>query len=295
MGLYPFRKMLELAIGSGFAIGYFEAWDEHSIEAIIEAGEEEKSPIIVGFGGMMLSKDWLERWGIELFASIGRVYAHRCRVPVSLIFNEAQDYNQCIKALEFGFNVIMLNSSSLSIDENIRVTRKLVEKAKGFSAGVEAELGELPMAYPWTDGTLTDPLEAERFVMETGIDALSVSIGNVHVLKRGKPSINIDLLKQIRSRVDIPLVIHGGSGFPPEMVREVISLGVAKFNVGTVLKKVYLNGIRDYLDTSDSDDYQNIVGSHTESDFLVRARENLKNKVKELIQLYGSSNKAHLF
>lgn len=296
MGLYPFRKMLDIARKNGFAIGYFEAWDEYSIETIVEAGEEEASPIIIGFGCMMLSHGWLEKWGIELFGSIGRIYAEKCNIPVSLILNEARSYNQCIRGLELGFNVVMLDSSSLAVDKNIEVTKRLVEKAKEFSAFVEAELGELPVGSSDSGGKLTDPQEAERFVEETDVDALSVSIGNVHVLKEGWVSINIDLLEEIHNRVEVPLVIHGGSGFPENMVQKAISLGVAKFNVGTVLKKVYFEGIAKAIRSAGVDnDYQMMVGSRTRKDLICHAKERLKSKVKQLINLYGSSNKVHLF
>ena len=128
----------------------------------------------------------------------------------------------------------------------MRLTRKVVEVAHAAGVGVEGELGTLPDATGEMDGhesSQTDPEEARRYVSETGIDALSVSIGNVHILTSGQAKIDLDRLAAIHRNVDIPLVIHGGTGFPEEAISQALALGVAKVNIGTLLKQAFFDGV----------------------------------------------------
>jgi ketose-bisphosphate aldolase len=304
MPLFPFRAMLDTALANRFAVGYFQAWNEDSLEAVLEAGEEMDAPLVIGFGGTPVNQEWFDGWGIELGAALGRVAAQKARVPVALILNETEKLEQCLKGIELGFNVVMVDSSSLPYGENLRVNRELVERAHPRGVAVEGELGHLPTGGP-PEGpgggpggayALTDPDQAREFVAETGIDALSVSVGNVHVLTRGEASIDVDRIARIRDKTGVPLVIHGGTGFPPGQVTEAIRRGVAKFNVGTVLKKVYFEGLKKTLEeTSEPQDMQLIVGSRESGDFTMEGKKRVKAKVKELIRLYGSGGKARLF
>jgi len=304
MPLFPFAAMLDTALANRFAVGYFQAWNEDSLEAVLEAGEEMDAPLIIGFGGTPVNQAWFDGWGIECGAALGRVAAQKARVPVALILNETEKLEQCLKGIELGFNVVMVDSSSLPYGENLRVNRELVERAHPRGVAVEGELGHLPTGAPpggpggSPGGTfaLTDPDQAREFVAETGIDALSVSVGNVHVLTRGEASIDVDRIARIRDKTGVPLVIHGGTGFPPSQVSEAIRRGVAKFNVGTILKKVYFEGLKKRLEeTSGPHDMQLLVGSRESGDFTMEGKKRVKEKVKELIRLYGSGGKARLF
>jgi fructose-bisphosphate aldolase class II len=281
--------MLHAALKGGYAVGYFEAWNEDSLEAILAAGEEANSPIIIGFGGMTVNQEWFDAWGLESFAAIGRVAVAKSKVPVCFILNEVHTYEQCLRGMGLGFNVVMLNSTRLSFDENVEVTRKLVEGAHAKGVGVEAELGRLPEAGNEQAGVSTDPGEAQAFVRATRVDALAVSIGNVHCSPGIEPQIDLNRLKAIHERAGVPLVIHGGSSFPRGVVKECIKLGVAKFNVGTILKKEYYSGLRLRMrDEIDSAEVQAIVGSREPSDFADQAKSRIREKVKEFAALYGS-------
>ncbi len=123
----------------------------------------------------------------------------------------------------------------------------MLEIALQNNFAVEVDLGYLQFGSADVESSLTDPAEAGEFLKETGIDALSVSIGNVHVLTEGEARIDLDLLKRIRDAAKVPLVIHGGTGFPEDVVEQSIALGAAKFNVGTILKKVYYKGLKDMI------------------------------------------------
>lgn len=159
--------------------------------------------------------------------------------------------------------------------------------AKGVA--VEAQVGHLPNGWDvGKGGEVTDPKEAHRFVAETGIDALGVSIGNVHIMTRGKASVDLTALAGIHEATEVPLVIHGGTGFPPEQAREAIALGVAKFNFGTTLKQVYLAALREKLTHyTEPMNPHPFLGMGGEKDVLVAAREVVKRRVKELIETYG--------
>lgn len=297
MPLLSMKTMMQRALHEGYGLGYFEAWDTYSLEAVLEAAEEERSPVILGFGGMMADAAWLDRGGVELLGAIGSVLAKRAQVPVCLILNEAQTLDQAVRGIEAGFNAVMLDTSAWEWDRAAETVRHLAQIAHARGVTVEAELGRLPDA---TDAgiddsaaCLTDPEQAAAFVEATGADCLAVSFGNVHLLTGRYALVDMEHLKAIRRRVSVPLVIHGGTSFPPEHIPEAIACGVAKFNVGTVLKQTFLQGVREAMRSwGDRVNVHDVLGSHKETDLLHAGKAAMKTKVKELIRLYGSSHKA---
>ena len=295
--IVPLPYLLAKAQAGGYALGYFEAWDSYSLEAVIEAAETENAPVILGFGCMMVSETWLDTGGIEILGNIGLTLAERTHLPVALLLNEAHTYQQCLAGIQAGFNAVMLDTSTLQVESAIEQVRELVRVAHAQYVAVEAELGHLPDA---TDqgidsslASLTDPEEASLFVERTGIDCLAVSIGNVHLLTHGLAHIDLTRLAAIHEYISVPLVIHGGTGFPPEAIPAAIRYGAAKFNVGTILKKSFFTGMRRLvLATSGSANIHNIVGSHREQDFLLAGKRSMQAKVQAYLQLYGSSGRA---
>ena len=223
--------------------------------------------------------------------------AGRTRVPAALLLNEANTYEECLTGMQAGFNAVMLDTSTWQMWPAMEQTRELVQVAHAQGVAVEAELGHLPDATEQgIDGTLaalTDPEEAALFVERTGVDCLAVSIGNVHLLTSGLASIDLARLKAIYARSAVPLVIHGGTGFPPDAVSQAIHYGAAKFNVGTILKKTFLEGIRDTLLAIGTEvNVHDVIGSHREQDYLLEGKRRMRAKVQELLQLYGSSGHA---
>jgi ketose-bisphosphate aldolase len=293
MPLVKLSKLLKDAEAGGYAIGYFESWDTYSFEAVLEAAEEANSPVVLGFGGTMMNQAWLERFGIEPLGAYGRVIAERAKVPVAFILNEVKQIEHVRKGVLSGYNTVMLDSCHLPFDENASVTRQVVELAKPLGIEVQAEFGRLPNFGEKAEGTLTDPKQARLFVEATQVDCLAVSIGNVHLQTEGSTIIDIDRLKAIRQLVDVPLVIHGGTGFPPDKIHEVIQIGVSLFHFGTSMKKAFYDKTSMVFGgiNSGKPDYQALVGSRKESDVLMAAKIEINNIVKEMISLYGSSNK----
>ena len=298
MPLVPMSEMLQAALEGGYAIGYFEAWDQYSLEAVLEAAEELESPVILGFGGVMMNPEWLDRLGLPGLGGLGRAVADVARVPVSLILNEVESFSQIVRGITYGFNAVMLQSSHLPLAENIATTQRVVEVAHAAGVAVEAELGELPsateMGEPHGAGaSLTDAEEAGRFVRETGVDALAVSVGNVHLLLGEETRIDFDRLRAIHDAASVPLVIHGGTSFPAEAVPQAIAQGVAKFNVGTVMKEVFWQGLREALaSVAPEAGPQQVVGSRFDTDLLNIAKQKVKAEVALRIRQYGGAGRA---
>jgi fructose-bisphosphate aldolase class II len=295
--IVPLPHLLAKAQAGGYALGYFESWDSYSLEAVIEAAEAENAPVILGFGCMMVSKTWLDEGGIEMLGNFGYTLAERTHLPVALLLNEAQTYQQCLTGIEAGFNAVMLDTSTWPVEAATQQVRELVKVAHAEYVAVEAELGHLPDAtnhgIDASQASLTDPEQSALFVEQTGIDCLAVSVGNVHLLTNETARIDMTRLASIHEQTSVPLVIHGGTGFPPEAIPAAIHYGAAKFNVGTSLKQAFFAGIRESVLSIDSPtNVHDIVGSHREQDFLLAGKRPMQAKVQAFIQLYGSSGRA---
>lgn len=291
MPIVPMRELLRNAIENGYAVGYFESWDQYSLEAVVEAAEDARSPVIIGFGGMMTDRDWMESGGLELFAAMGRTAAENSKIPVSFILNEIWSIEIALQGLELGMNAVMLDTGDMPLEDNIRLTRKLVKLAHAIGADVEGECGQLADASTETVNhtMFTNPLEAARYVQETGVDILSVAVGNVHILTKGHSSINFELLAEIHKATNVPLAIHGGTGFPDEAVETAINLGVAKFNVGTIMKKIYLENLHmAFQELPAGAKVHDIVGSRKATDIFENAKNAVKTEVIRRMHVYKS-------
>jgi ketose-bisphosphate aldolase len=297
MPLVSLYDLLQKALRGGYGLGYFEAWDSYSLEAVLEAAEEETSAVILGFGGMMIDAEWLDNAGIELLGAMGRVVAQRARVPVSLLLNEAQTFDQAVRGIEAGFNAVMLDTSAWDREEAIENVGRLTRLAHARGVTVEAEVGRLPDAteegIDASRAQRTDPAQAAAFLAETGADCLAVSIGNVHLRTAQDAPVDLALLEAIHQQVSVPLVLHGGTGLPPGCIPRAIACGVAKFNVGTALKRSYLQALRETVAAwPPSVNVHDILGSHKEADVFTRAKAAMKASVRERIRLYGGSGRA---
>jgi ketose-bisphosphate aldolase len=296
MPLVSVHCLFEQARQGGYALGYFEAWDSYSLEAVLEAAEAERSAVILGFGCMMLASDWLDAGGVEALGALGRAVAARARVPVALLLNEAHTFEQARRGIEAGFNAVMLDTSSWPWQRALEQVGELVRVAHASGVAVEAELGRLPDAVEGgiddSKASLTDPEQAAAFVAQTGVDCLAVSIGNVHLLTERLAPVDLDHLEAIHQRVRIPLVMHGGTSFPLAAVPRAIAAGVAKFNVGTSLKQSFLEGLRAaVLAQPERPNVHDIMGSHSALDLMTPGKQRMRDKVRELMRLYGSSGR----
>jgi ketose-bisphosphate aldolase len=286
-------QLLAAARRGKYAVCYCEAWSLESFQAVVEAAEEECAPIITGFnGGFLMHSGRKHAENLAYYAGIGSALA-KARVPAALLFNESANLAQIEEAIDLGFNAVMVENEGFELDDYRRLVRQVVAKAHRRGVSVEAQVGHLANALANGHAEPTTPEAARNFVEATGIDALGVAVGNVHILTKGNAPLDLRALADIARVVSVPLVLHGGTGIPLEDARRAVQLGVAKVNFGTGLKQVYLAALRAKLARyREPMSPHPFVGVGGEDDILVAGREAVKLKCRELLRAYGSAGKA---
>lgn len=234
MKFVPMKELLLLARKKGIAYGAFEFWSVETARAAIEAGSELGLPVILQCGQTEIDM----MGGFQATADTVKIAAADTKVPIALHLDHSLSYEACNAAIEAGFSSVMIDMSARPFKENIKETLRVVERAHPAGVTVEAELGRLvgeegEILVKGPEAAQTDPDEAKRFVEETGVDCLAVSIGTQHGQYRFKPNLNIERLKKIETEVSVPLVLHGGSGTPMNQVQEAIRNGINKVNICT--------------------------------------------------------------
>ena len=207
--------------------------NEHSVRAAIQAAEKKKSPLIM-IALYKVNPD------IHYFGRIVEDLAIRAKVPVAMCQDHGGTYAEAMWAIRAGFTDVMVDRSTLPFEENIAQVSEIVKVAHAVGVGVEAELGHVGMANQYeTDGTggFTVPEEAIEFVERTGVDALAVAIGTAHGVYSGVPKLQFDLLAELREKVPVPLVLHGGSGTGDENLKKACQMGICKLNISNDLKR----------------------------------------------------------
>lgn len=289
MTLCNVLKWIRLAQGEHFAVGAFNANTMEQVQAIVQAAEEEGAPAIiqVSHRALLYAGSGSATLGLRFMAEIGRVAAQSVSAPLALHLDHGNEA-EVMQALALGFTSVMFDGSALPLDENIALTRKLCEAAHAVGVSLEAELGEVPRADPTGKvdhpAESTRPQDAVRFVDETGIDLLAVSIGSVHGVKEKRVTLDMDQLRAIRDVVDLPLVLHGSSGVDDGCIADGIAQGLCKINVATQLSQAYTGAVRGRL-AQDSGEVDARV-------YLGEAREAMKKQVRERIRFFGSAGKA---
>jgi ketose-bisphosphate aldolase len=295
MPLEPIDRLMQGCREGGYAVGYFESWDLASLQGVLDAAEETRSPIIIGFNGEFLCRDGRrapER--LALYGALGKAAAESSPAPCGLIFNECPNDPWVLDAAAAGFNLVMPADPSASYHEYARRVKHIVDQCHPRQVAVEAELGELPCGASGRiegGGHLTDPALAEQFVQETGVDLLAVSVGNVHIHVGGEQDLDLDHLAAVRDRVPVPLVLHGGTGITARSLREAIRLGVAKVNYGTYLKQRYLKAVRTVLAQQTSNPHE-VLGLGGQRDMMVAGRLAVRDAVLERIEVLGCCGRA---
>lgn len=221
--LLPARK-------GGYAVGLFNTINAELAAGVFAAAEAMRSPVIVGTAEVLLPFGGLEELSYLLLPM-----AKRASVPVVVHFDHGTTLEATVKAIDLGFSSVMFDRSSLPFEENLKQVRELTAYAHEKGVTVEAELGHVGTGED--HGFMTDPDSAREFVLKTGVDALAVSIGTVHGPYLKKPCLDLELLSRIREQVDVPLVLHGGSGLSDEQFRQCIGRGICKVNIFTDINK----------------------------------------------------------
>jgi len=299
MPLVPFRHLMAQAERGQYAVGYFESWNLESLMAVADAAEYTRSPVILGFSGIYLSNhERVVKDTLSLYASLGVEACRRLSVPACMLFNESADFDRVSEAIDLGFSLVMFTDESLSLEGQIEQVRLVVEKAHSTSVAVEGELMALPgvmgrLSTLPDDLRLTDPRLARAFVERTGVDALAVNVGQVHLHGRSEVRLDSSRIRELREALRVPLVLHGASSVSRVDLAEAIRLGVRKINVGSVLKRAYFEALRRAC-ANVGDDYNpyEVVGSGLDGDVLAAGRVALQRVVEGLMHLFGSAGRA---
>lgn len=282
MALVSTKELLLDAQKNGYAIGAFNVENMEMVQAVVAAAEELRSPVI-----MQTTPSTLKYADADYFFANVAVAAKKATVPVVMHLDHGSSFELAMKAYRAGYTSIMIDGSHSVFEENIAVTKAVVDACHPGQVMVEAELGKVGGKEDDLDGGnggYTEPDEAAAFVEATGVDSLAVAIGTAHGVYKGVPKLDIDRLSEIREVVSIPLVLHGTSGVPDEDVKECIRRGICKVNYATDLRIAFTEGVTGYLkehpDTIDPKKY-NAAG-----------REKVKEYVKSKMLVCGSNGRA---
>lgn len=240
--------MLDVANANNFAVPAFNISDYAMMNGVFEISEELEAPVIIA-----IHPDELSHIGVDMLpAIISR--AHRSTVPVTIHLDHGATYEQVLTAIQAGFTSVMIDGSTLPFEDNVAITKKIVETAHAVGLSVEGELGTIGKTDDEAeDGTATivytEPADAVRFVEETGVDSLAIAIGTCHGIYPAhmKPELKLDLLREIKDAVNVPLVLHGGSNNPDSEIGESVKLGVNKINISSDIKVAYHQKMREVL------------------------------------------------
>ncbi|WP_037285883.1 class II fructose-1,6-bisphosphate aldolase [Saccharibacillus sacchari] len=284
MPLVSMKDMLNKALEEKYAVGQFNINNLEWTQAILGAAEEEKSPVILGvsegaarhMGGFNTVVKMVEGLLIDM----------NITVPVAIHLDHGSSFDKCKAALDAGFTSVMIDGSHHPIEENIEMTKKVVEYAHAKGASVEAEVGTVGGQEDDVIGGIqyADLNECVRIVKETGIDTLAPALGSVHGPYHGEPNLGFKEMEEIRDAVNLPLVLHGGTGIPTHDIQKSISLGTSKINVNTENQIAFAKVVREVLAAKPE--------AYDPRTFIVPGRDAIKATVIGKIKEFGSSNKA---
>ena len=281
MPLVRSTEVLQYAREARFAVGAFNADNMEILQAIIEAAEEERAPVI-----LQVSEPTIRYAGLTLPAAMVRTIAEEVDIPVVLHLDHGVSFAQNVHALRAGFTSLMFDGSRLPYEENVAITAQVVQLAHIGGISVEAELGKVLQTGVTAEevaGAMTEPEEAENFVRRTNCDSLAVAVGSIHAMTDRQADLDIPRVRAISERVGIPLVLHGSSGVKHESVLAAIACGVCKVNVSTYLKQAFVDSLRAAM-----------RADPTQVDFrtlFAPAREAVKERVREKLRLFGASGR----
>ena len=281
----PFVSVLDglkKGLACGHAVPCFNVFDALSAEGILAAASEKRSPVI-----MAVYDPFVDKPNAKALVGFIRTEAERSAAPVSLIVDHGGSFDVCIRALRLGFTDVMFDGSRLPLDENIAATKAVVRAAHAVGAACEGDVGHVGLASEYaTFGALgkgfSDPAEVERFVAETGVDSVAIAIGTAHGEYNAPPKLDLDRLAEIRQRVPVPLVLHGGSGLPEELFRAAVAGGISKINVFTDLGLTCARRVA-AVARREKPSFFEITGE---------IRESFRERCGYFMDLFGSSGKA---
>jgi len=277
-------RMLQDARSGGYCIGAFNLVDFLTLRAIVEAAEAQRSPVI-----LQTSSASVKQLGIKALVAMARLAAGESPVPVALHLDHGTDRAVIREAIQGGYTAVMIDGSKYPLEENIARTRDVVQEAHAHGVAVEGEVGivagvEDDIVVRQDAAIYTTPEEALEFHRRTGVDFLAAAIGTAHGFYKVQPKLDIDTLRKLAAANPCPMVVHGGTGLPLDVVRELVRAGAAKMNVSTQIKQTYIDGLHGYIEAHRTE-YNPIK-------LLDHARRELVAMIGEYMQVLGSAGKA---
>ncbi|HEV2863220.1 MAG TPA: class II fructose-bisphosphate aldolase [Pyrinomonadaceae bacterium] len=278
--LVPSRQLLEEARREGRAVAALNFYNAETLRAHIDAANEAGASVI-----LQTTESTIKYLGIRMVVAMARAAAEEVERPVALHLDHGASYDLAARCVEAGYTSVMIDGSKLPFDENVEVTRRVVEMAHAAGVSVEGELGHV--AHNEEGGDIsrfyTRPDTASRFVEATGADALAVAVGTAHGFYKGEVRLDFERLGQIRDAVGdrAALVLHGGSGVPDELLRRAVSCGIRKINFGTELKNAFTLAVRRSLSAGDEIDLRKTFAPAVEA---VRGISSAKIRICSLQQ-----------
>ena len=301
--LVPSKELVEAARAGGYAVGAFNAVNMETAQAIFAAAERQRSPLII-----QVTQTTMAYTEPEDVAAVIFTLAERATVPVAVHLDHGRSFDVVMRFLKMGFTSVMIDGSlqedgktPRTYEENVAVTRKVIEAAHALGVSVEAEIGRLGQIGEDTSTALTDPDEAAKFVKDivvdgVGITMLAVAIGTRHGLFKGKPIIRSDRVKELSDRLDMPLVMHGGTGVPDEDVRKGIEAGICKVNIDTQIRVAFYDKLHEVVEKQEKEyaaaDAAGETRRYDIRKILGPTRDAMTEVIAEKMRLFGSAGKA---
>jgi fructose-bisphosphate aldolase class II len=282
MPLVSMNEFLPAAKEKKFAVGQFNMNNLEFAQAITQAAMEERSPFIFG-----VSEGAIKYMGLEYTVAIAEAAAKVSGLPIALHLDHGSSFDVVMKCIRAGFTSVMFDGSHLPFEENVRLTKEIVKVAHAMGVSVEGELGTIggvedDLVVDDADAMLAKPEEAIRFYEETGVDCLAIAVGTAHGMYKGEPHIRFDIIEEVTRNIPVPVVLHGGSGVPDEMIRKAIQAGVGKINVNTENQVACTAAIREVLEKDEK--------VYDPRKYLGPGREAMVEVVRAKIRLFGSNN-----
>jgi len=302
MPLVTSKEMLIKATNEGYGVGAFNANNMELVQAVIETADEMKAPVI-----LQVSQGAIKYAGLEFATMMVKVAAELASIPVVLHLDHGTDFLQNVLCLRAGFTSLMYDGSAEPLQQNIAISRKITEIAHACGIPVECELGKIPkiednLTEEQVSNLMANPEAAEKFVEETQCDSLAAAIGSVHGMKEDIQPLDIGRLDEIRRRTNVPIVLHGSSGVlrtrkdaeekgirlkdHEGTVEDAIKHGVAKINVATELSLTFIRAMHAQLEKT--------PGEKDMRKILLPAKDAVKTRVREYIELFGCAGKAEV-
>ena len=283
MALVTTRELFADAQKNGYAIGAFNVENMEMVQAVAAAAEELKAPVI-----MQTTPSTVKYADLKYFYANAKAAAAMASVPIVMHLDHGNSFDLAMRALRVGYTSIMIDGSHESFEDNIAVSKAVADACHPSGVPVEAELGKVggkeDDLEAGDENPYTDPQQAREFVERTGVDSLAVAIGTAHGVYKGIPKVDVDRLSAIREVVSIPLVLHGTSGVPDDIVRECVRRGICKVNYATDLRIAFSKGVKAYMQ-EDPDVFD-------PKKYNARGREEVKQYVMSKILVCGSDGRA---